>query len=130
MKNPMSEKALAYMGQYFRSSGIEAYKSDFVHDRVLIAKNEPEVFIWVIRDCGTHIYPLDRYAMGYEDRDEFYAYLRGIVGTLGFHAKHERVLHTFAFIEGDVATISIDDAIWLVKSYLPAGDSYGEEESA
>ncbi len=120
MKHDRSEKALIHMQHLFNVANIEAYKSDFIHDRIIIADKEPMVFVWVIRDCGTHIYIIDKLASECDSREAYHIHLRLTLKSLKYHRDNDNVIETYAFYDGDSAAIHIDDAIHLVKSYLPA----------
>lgn len=116
-----TEKALIQMEYEIRESGISAYKGDYLRDRIFLAEHEPTVFIWVIRESGTHIYPLDERCIEKRVNKTFHDHIRGVIASLTYHKQHETVLRVYGYYHGDSALLSIDEAITLAKSYLPAG---------
>ena len=116
-----TEKALIQMEYEIRESGISAYKGDYLRDRIFLAEHEPTVFIWVIRESGTHIYPLDERCIEKRVNKTFHDHLRNVIASLTYHKTQESVLRVYGYYHGDSALLSIDEAITLAKSYLPAG---------
>ncbi len=116
-----TERALLQMDWEMRTTEIVAYKSDYLLDRICLTKNEPRVFVWVIRDCGTHIYNLDQKSLKISDDEEFHDHIRKAIASLKYHQKSENVVGVRAFYEGYMANVTIEDALLLAESYLPAG---------
>ncbi len=129
MNHPYTEKALIQMEYEIRESGISAYKGDYLRDRIFLAEHEPTVFIWVIRESGTHIYPLDERCIEKRVNKTFHDHLRNVIASLTYHKTQESVLRVYGYYYGDSAHLTVDDAILLVKSYLPYGAATGRGES-
>ena len=121
MNHVYTERALRHMDWEIRQAEIDAYKSDYLHDRIFLVKHEPKVFVWVIRDSGTHIYSLDDPSVTEGGAEKYHTHIRLVATILDSHKKNDNIVGVFAFYEGYSARISIDDAILLAESYLPAG---------
>ena len=85
-----------WIGRY--DGEIDAYKSDYLHDRIFLVKYEPKVFVWVIRDSGTHIYSLDDPSVTEGVRRSITPYPTGCDDPES-HKKNDNIVGVFAFYE-------------------------------
>lgn len=76
-----------------------AYSDDlYKHDRSALAKHKPSAFVWVVRDWGTHLYPLDFNGTPL-NKKQYAMYL----SSIEYHAKHEKPC-MFYIVRGTKAT--------------------------
>ena len=86
-----------------RQSLPKHYRDDLiVHDRAILENNETQRFLWVLRECGTHLIPLDMKEA--KDQEQQRAWQRAVINNFGERASY------YVFENGKLRPITAERA--------------------
>ena len=95
-----------------KSGLLQAYEKDFnVHDYNAIANDNPDKFIWIIRENGTHLFPIEK---GKEGKQ----IMAVMVGTLRYYEHDVHKGKAKIYLANGLQFIKINSPIAAIGKYM------------